>query len=93
LSPASLLGFTFCTWSSHYERDGVDQDDGGMGLRDEGTDGLDNDGANGVDDAAEQETSPPYPFPLRSIQVKIRAMDIDNQKVRQATIEQDFLRE
>jgi hypothetical protein len=92
-------GFTFCTWSSHYERDGVDED--GDGLYDEGTDGLDNDGNNGVDDGGtfgvgngtELETSPPYPFPLRSLQIKIRVLDIKTQNVRQITVEHDFLRE
>jgi hypothetical protein len=93
---------TYCTWSSHYERDGIDQD--GDGPIDEGTDGLDNDGVNGVDNGdyfdsmgnlvlGEQETSPPYPYPLRGIQITIRAIDLDSQKVRQVTVQQDFLRE
>lgn len=79
------------TWSSLYERDGVDQD--GDSLFDEGTDGLDNDGNNGVDDVAERETSPPYPVPLRGVQVMIRAYDADTRQMRQATVVADFVPE
>ncbi len=49
----------------------------------------DNDGI--VDDASEQLTSPPYPVPLRGIQVKIRCFEPDSKQVREVTIEQDFL--
>ena len=90
LTFAATGGRTYCTWSSHYERDGIDQDDGGAGPFDEGTDGLDNDGNSGVDDGGEQETSPHYPFPLRAIQVKIRIADVASQNVRQVTVQSDF---
>jgi len=89
-------GYTFCTWSSHYERDGVNQDrdtNAGQPILDEGTDGLDNDGANGVDDGNELETTPPYPYPLRSLQIKIRTMDSVTQNVRQVTVQNDFFSE
>ncbi|MCY2986932.1 MAG: prepilin-type N-terminal cleavage/methylation domain-containing protein [Planctomycetota bacterium] len=59
-------------------------------LIDEGTDGLDNDGKNGVDDIGERETSPPYPFPLRGIQVKIRVYEPDTRQIRQMTVVADF---
>lgn len=91
LSPGVVGGFTFCTWSQHYERDGINQN--GNALTDEGTDGLDNDGAFGIDDGGELETSPPYPFALRSLQIKIRVVDIQTQKVRQMTIQNDFFLE
>lgn len=89
-------GYTYCTWSSHYERDGVNQDrdtNAGQPILDEGTDGIDNDGQNGVDDGNELETTPPYPYPLRSLQIKIRTMDAVTQHVRQVTVQNDFFSE
>lgn len=77
------------TWSLHYEHDGIDQD-GRLGV-DQGTNGFDDDGSGGVDDAGERETAPPYPFPLRGIQVKIRVFEPDSRQVREVTVVQDFL--
>ncbi len=85
------------TWSLSYEQDGIDQD--GMlgldpsGLVDQGTDGIDNDGVHGVDDVGERETSPPYPAPLRGIQVRMRIIDRDTRQVRQMTVLADFIPE
>ncbi len=76
------------TWSFYYERDGVDQDSDGD--TDEGTNGIDDDGINGVDDVGERETSPPYPYPLRGIQVRIRLIDHDSRQVRQMTVTSNF---
>jgi hypothetical protein len=76
------------TWSTHYEYDGVSQFGGPA---DRATDGLDNDGKNGPDDAGERETQPPYPYPLRSIQVRIRAFDPDSRQIREVTIVEDFV--
>jgi KaiC/GvpD/RAD55 family RecA-like ATPase len=39
----------------------------------------------------ENETSPPYPVPLRGIQVKIRVFEPDSRQVREVTVVQDFL--
>ena len=36
-------------------------------------------------------TSPPYPYPLRGIQVKIRVFEPDSRQVREVTVVQDFL--
>ncbi len=77
------------TWSFHYEHDGIDQD-GKLGA-DQGTNGFDDDGNGIVDDAGEMETSPPYPVPLRAIQVKIRVYEPDSRQIREVTIVQDFL--
>ena len=79
---------TYCTWSTHYEANGLNENGGGM---DEGTDGLDNDGNSLVDDAAEQETSPPYPYPLRGIEVRIRVYEPSSRQVRQVTVRQTFV--
>jgi hypothetical protein len=61
------------------------------GLFDEGTDGIDNDDNGLVDDAGEQEAPPPYPVPLRGIQIKIRVFDPDSRQVRERTVVCDFL--
>ncbi len=84
----------YCTWSTHYENDGLNQDGDettdSMGntvpLIDEGTDGLDNDGQFGVDDPGERETAPPYPHRVFSIQVKIRVCDPDSGQIREVTV-------
>jgi type II secretory pathway component PulJ len=85
----------FDTWSTMYESDGIDQD--ADGLVDEGTDGLDNDspGSPGygiVDDAGERETCPPYPFPLRGIQITIRVWEPSSGTIRQVTVEESFMK-
>ena len=74
-----------------YEHDGIDQD--GNGIIDQGTNGFDDDNANGVDDVGERETSPPYPVPLRGIQVRLRIIDRDSRQVRQMTVTSDFIPE
>jgi len=80
----------YCTWSFHYEHDGIDQD--GDGTVDEGSNDFDDGGFSGaVDDAGERETAPPYPFPLRGIQVKIRIFEPDSRQIREVTVVQDFL--
>jgi len=79
------------TWPMYYEHDGLDQD--GVGGIDQGTNGLDDDNLNGVDDARERETSPPYPVPLRGIQVKLRIYDPDTRQVRQVSVTSDFIPE
>jgi len=87
--PASSSKFTYDTWSFHYEHDGEDQD--GQDGDDQGTNGFDDDGDGVVDDVGELETRPPYPHPLRGIQVKIRVFEPDGRQVREVTVIQDFL--
>lgn len=77
------------TWSSHYEKDGIDQDRDDEA--DEGTDGFDNDNDGLVDEFDEWEAPPPYPAPCRGIQVTIRVFEPDSRQLRQVTIVQDFL--
>jgi hypothetical protein len=85
------------TWAKSYERDGLNQD--GDALTDEGTDGLDNDGQNGVDDvgpgpvAGENETLPPYSFPLRGIEIRVRVYEPGTRQAQQATVNADFVAE
>jgi len=100
------LARVYDTWSWHYECDGVDQDgiagadqgtngfdnDDATPTVDENDDGdPTNDGIGVVDDIAERETMPPYPVPLRGIQVKIRVFEPDSRTVREVTVVQDFL--
>lgn len=77
------------TWSIHYEKDGLDQDDANG--PDTGTDGFDNDNNGLVDDFGEWEAPPPYPAPCRGVQVTIRVFEPDSRQIRQVTIVQDFL--
>jgi len=101
-----ILPMVYDTWSTHYEQDGLDQD--GDGVVDEGTDGFDNDqsgvgygqttaltgtGTGGVDDGFEREAPPPYPVPLRGIQIRIRCFEPDSRQIREMTIVQEFLPE
>jgi len=80
--PANKAGvYEYCTWSTHYERSG------------NANDGFDGDNQNGVDDVGERSTCPPYPVPLRGIQVRIRAWDPDSRQVRQVSIVSNFVPE
>ncbi len=81
--------YTYCTWSATYESDGFDQD--GVGGIDQGTNGLDDDLANGVDDNGERETQPPYPHPIRSLQVSVRMIDKKTNQVLQKSIKESFV--
>jgi hypothetical protein len=56
-------------------------------------DGLDNDGNGLVDDDLEKGTNnvPPYPVPLRGIQVRIRVFEPDSKQIREVTVVQEFL--
>ena len=78
-------------WTMHYEKDGIDQNS--IYGADEATNGIDDDGVNGVDDAGERETLPPYPYPLRGLQVSIRLIDVKTKQIRQSTLTQSFLPE
>jgi len=87
-TPRSGLFRIYDTWSTHYEYDGISQ---WGGRPDMATNGIDDDNINGVDDAGERETKPPYPYALRSIQVRIRTFEPDSRQIRETTIIQDFM--
>ena len=83
---------TYCTWSTHYEADGINQDSEDDASFDEGTDGLDNAPVNSlVDESSEQETQPPYAFPLRGIEVRIRVYEPKSRQARQVTVRHTFV--
>jgi hypothetical protein len=77
------------TWSTHYEANGIDENNNGV--IDEGTNGLDDNNNSLVDEPAEAETSPPYPVPLRGIEVRIRCYEPSSRQVRQVTIRHTFV--
>jgi len=83
-----LPAATYDTWSLHYEFNGIDDD--GDGRVDEGTNGLDDNGDGLPDNPPEYETSPPYPVPLRGIEVRIRCYEPTSKQVRQITIRHTF---
>jgi len=93
---------TFDTWSTHYEANGIDED--GVYGADQGTNGLDDDddgmadeqpysatGSADFTDTEEVETMPPYPFPLRGIEVRIRCYEPSSRQVRQVTVRHTFV--
>ena len=83
---AGSIGNTYDTWALSYERQN--------GQAMDGIDNNPNDADNGgVDDPSERVTSPPYPYPLRGVQVKIRIYDPTSRQVRQATVVADFVAE
>jgi hypothetical protein len=87
--PNLRVPIVYDTWSTLYERDGLDQDNNGV--VDQGSDGLEAAPINYVvDDQAERETSPPYPFPLQGVEAIVRMRELSSQQVRQASVVADF---
>ena len=85
-----------------------ESNDNGVTMVDEGTDGFDSyswydlnsDGTAdqwvkllGPDDQAERETSPPYPTPLRAVQITLRVYEPDSGQIREVTVRQHFVPE
>lgn len=79
---------TYDTWTTGYEFDGLDTDNNG--IIDDGFNGKDDNNNGLIDEATEFETSPPYPVPLRGIEVRIRCYEPVSKQVRQITIRQAF---
>ena len=97
---SKLTGITdiagiYDTWSTHYEFNGIDEDN--SGVTDQGTNGTDDDvnsaslGYGIVDDATEQETAPPYPVALRGLEIRIRVYEPSSRQVRQVTVRHTFV--
>jgi hypothetical protein len=104
----AALTRVYDTWNFAYENDGVDQDsqygpDQGtdgfdtLAWYDDNKNGTVDNGEvamrHGPDDPAERETSPPYPVPLRAVQVKLRAYEPDSRQMREVTVRQHFVPE
>lgn len=58
---------------------------------DAGRDGIDNNGTGGADEAEEWETSPPFPFPLRSVKAVIRLEEPDTRQLFQQSVTVEFV--
>ena len=80
---------TYDTWSDHYEFNGIDEDSQ-YGV-DQKNNMIDDDSNGIIDDANELETSPPYPVPLRGLEVRIRIYDASTRQVRQVTVRHTFV--
>lgn len=89
LQGSGLSRRTYDTWSGHYEANGRDED--GDGIVDDSLNGLDDDGNGLIDDAGERETAPPYGFPLRGVEVRIRCYEPTSRQVRQITVRHTFV--
>lgn len=87
----TLPAATYDTWSLHYEFNGEDED--GDGVVDEGTNGVDDNGDDLPDNPPEYETSPPYPVPLKGIEVRIRCYEPTSKQVRQITLRHAFTKD
>lgn len=85
----SKLTRTYDTWSTHYECNGIDENNDTV--VDGGTDGLDNNADGVVDDDAERDTRPPYAVPLRGIEIRIRCYEPSSREVRQVTVRHTFV--
>jgi hypothetical protein len=93
-SPVTFNNRIYDTWSTHYETNGINEGDGPnvtTGTIDEGTNGLDDNNDGVIDDAGELETSPPYPVPLRGLEVRIRCYEPQSRQVRQITVRHSFV--
>jgi prepilin-type N-terminal cleavage/methylation domain-containing protein len=100
---AATLSRTYDTWSLAYEANGRNEDndwvdlnnngsrDPGEDLVDEAFNGLDDNGDGVIDDPGERETSPPYPYPLRGVEVRIRCYEPSSRQVRQVTVRHTFV--
>ena len=83
---------TYDTWSLHYEFNGEDEDGDTPAVADEGTNASDDNSDSLPDNPPESETSPPYPVPLKGLEVRIRCYEPTSKQVRQITIRHTFLK-
>jgi prepilin-type N-terminal cleavage/methylation domain-containing protein len=93
MHPKSQLSgpHVYDTGSTHYEFNGIDDDDGGTGPIDEGSNNVDDNSDGIIDDLGERETSPPYPVALRGIEIRIRCYEPSSRQVRQVTVRHTFV--
>jgi type II secretory pathway pseudopilin PulG len=84
---------TYCTWSYHYEFNGLDEDQSLGSWRvgvDQGTNLVDDNSNGAVDDSLELETMPPYNVPLRGIEIRLRCYEPQGKQIRQVTVRHAF---
>lgn len=88
LQGSGVAARVYDTWSTHYEVEGRGAGDTAAGQL---VNGFDDNNNGLIDDPTEAIAPPPYPAPLRGIQVKIRTFEPDSRQIRELTIVQDFL--
>ena len=92
--PTCSVYDTWCTrFDNYYYGDATKSPTKGSPLTDNSHSGFDTLGVGVVDSASEKLTWPPYPAPLRGIQVKIRVYEPDSRQVREVTVTQSFFNE
>lgn len=94
------------TWSADYESNGMSEDrdpiaDEGVDGEDNDADGFVDDGPLDLDgdgfvnqsnnERGEQETAPPYSFPLRGIEIRLRCYEPRSRQIRQVTVRHTFV--
>jgi hypothetical protein len=86
----ATLPMTYDTFSTHYEDDPATY---GLpaGTVGRASNGFDDAGSGVVDSVNDRYFRPPYPAPLRGIQIKVRVFEPDSRQVREVTLVQDFL--
>ncbi len=84
----ALPAATYDTWPLHYEFNGLDED--GDGTVDNHGTGTDSNGDGWPEYSGAAETCPPYPVPLRGLEVRIRCYEPTSKQVRQVTIRHSF---
>jgi hypothetical protein len=86
---------TYDTWPAGYEAWLYNAANSGTPISsNQAFDGMDSIGSGasgGVDSPNERLTSPPYPVPIRGVQIKIRTYEFSTKQVREATIEESFV--
>lgn len=107
LGSAVGIPAVYDTWSTYYESDQVNQEQVPFyslpqssitwlawqtGIIDQGTNGLDENNINGPDDPLERETSPPYPYALRGVQVKLRIYEPESRQIRETTVTRNLVK-
>ncbi len=87
---------TWDSWSAGYEYYNSSYPSAAYGQPGNAVSGFDNNSNpsatnRGVCNAGMRETSPPYPVPLRGVQIKIRVYEPIARQVREVTVDESFL--
>ncbi len=86
---------TYDTWSAGYETWLYNPTGSQLQTSNQSNNGLDDIGSGntdgGVDSPNERLTCPPYPVPLRGVQIKIRTYEFTSKQVREVTLQESFV--
>ncbi len=93
LAAATNAPATYDTWAAGYEAWNSNSPANTLGQSFNGFQDVapNNTTTGGVDGSNEKIASPPYPVPLRGIQIKIRTYEPSSKQVREATIQESFV--